>query len=123
VIHHNGKYLLTQRPAESLLGGLWEFPGGKVQDGEGLEEALRREIREELGTEVLVGRELGIYRHAYSHFRITLHAFHCRLVGAGPRPLQAADLRWVTIEEMKSYPMGKVDRRIAEYLARKVSLE
>ncbi len=123
VIRRDGKYLLTQRPAEGLLGGLWEFPGGKVQDGEELEEALRREIHEELGTEVIVGEEIGVYRHAYSHFRITLHAFQCRLVGAEPRPLQAADLRWVTIEEMKSYPMGKVDRRIAEHLARQVSLE
>lgn len=117
VIRREGKYLLAQRPPDGLLGGLWEFPGGKVQEGEGLEEALRREIREELGTEVAVGKAIGTYRHAYSHFRITLHALRCRLIGAEPRPLQAAALQWVEVGEMKAYPMGKVDRRIAERLA------
>lgn len=116
-IYRHGKYLLTQRPSPGLLGGMWEFPGGKVQDGESLEDALRREIEEELGTQVAVGAAIGVYRHAYSHFRITLHAFHCELAGAEPIPLQVAALQWLTVEEMKGYPMGRVDRRIAESLA------
>jgi len=118
VIRRDPTYLLAQRPPQGLLGGLWEFPGGKVQPGETLAEALRREIEEELGTRIEVGQTIGVYRHAYSHFRITLHAFHCRLTGPEPQPLQVAALRWVTVEEMKAYPMGKVDRRIAESLAR-----
>ncbi len=109
-------YLITQRPAQGLLGGLWEFPGGKVQDGEELPACLRREIREELGAEVEVGALLGVYRHAFTHFRITLHAFHCTLTGGEPRPIEAADMRWVSPPDMAAYPMGKVDRQIANLL-------
>lgn len=117
VIRRDGKYLLTRRPSHGLLGGMWEFPGGKVQDGESLDDALRREIEEELGTQIAIGAALGVYRHVYSHFRITLHAFRCELAGAEPRPVQVAALQWLTVEEMKDYPMGRVDRRLAERLA------
>jgi A/G-specific adenine glycosylase len=110
------RFLIAQRPSDGLLGGLWEFPGGKVQDGEDLPACLRREIREELGTEIEVGALLGVYRHAFTHFRITLHAFRCTLVGDEPRPIEVADIRWVTPEEMAGYPMGKVDRLIAKEL-------
>ncbi len=116
VIEREGLLLLAQRRQEDLLGGLWEFPGGKVKEGEDLPACLRREIREELGAEVSVGQALGVYRHAYTHFRITLHAFRCRLVSGEPTPLQAADLRWVRPADLPTYPMGKVDRQIAQVL-------
>jgi A/G-specific adenine glycosylase len=110
------RYLIAQRPAHGLLGGLWEFPGGKVQEGEDLPTCLRREICEELDAEIEVGEQLGVYRHAFTHFRITLHAFRCRLIRNEPRPIEAADIRWVKPEEMSSYPMGKIDRRISKEL-------
>jgi len=110
------RYLIAQRPAHGLLGGLWEFPGGKVQEGEDLLACLRREICEELGAEIEVGEPLGVYRHAYTHFRITLHAFRCILVTNEPRPIEAADIRWVKPEDLGSYPMGKIDRQIAKEL-------
>jgi A/G-specific adenine glycosylase len=69
VIHKQGRVLIAQRPAHGLLGGLWEFPGGKLQPGEDLASCLQREILEELGVPVLVGGWLGVYRHAYTHFR------------------------------------------------------
>jgi len=106
-------YLIAQRPAHGLLGGLWEFPGGKVQEGEDLPACLRREICEELGAEIEVGEPLGVYRHAFTHFRITLHAFRCTLIRNEPRPIEHADIRWVKPEEMERYPMGKIDRQIA----------
>jgi A/G-specific adenine glycosylase len=117
VIRREGKVLLARRPAEGLLGGLWEFPGGKQQDGEDLQACLRREIAEELGVRVVVGAPLGVYRHAYTHFRITLHAFECSLNGGRPRPLQASALAWVLPGDLGGYPMGKVDRMIARRLA------
>ena len=95
---------------------MWEFPGGKVQQGEDLPACLRREICEELGAEIEVGELLGVYRHAFTHFRITLHAFRCTLIRNEPRPIQAADIRWVKPEEMDSYPMGKIDRQISKEL-------
>lgn len=116
VIQRQGRVLLAQRRREGLLGGLWEFPGGKVEAGESLPESLRREIREELGVEIEVGAPFGVYRHAYTHFRITLHAFLCALNGGEPRPLEAEALAWVEVPALEEYPMGKVDRQIARRL-------
>lgn len=114
VIRKAGLVLISQRPMEGLLGGLWEFPGGKLLPGEELTACLQREIREELGIDITVGRLIGVYRHAYTHFRITLHAFACQPVnGTEPRPLQVNDLRWVEPSRLGDYPMGKIDRRIA----------
>jgi A/G-specific adenine glycosylase len=95
---------------------MWEFPGGKVEKGESLEACLAREIREELGAGIQVGETLGIFRHAYTHFRITLHAFFCELTDGEPKPVEAAELAWVAPVELGSYPMGKVDRLIARRL-------
>ena len=116
VLQRAGTVLLARRPSEGLLGGMWEFPGGKVEAGESLEDCLKREMREELGVQVRVGQAFGVYRHAYTHFRITLHAFRCELVEGRPRPLQAAGLAWVAPADLGNYPMGKVDRLIARRL-------
>ena len=116
VLHRDGKILLAKRRAKGLLGGMWEFPGGKVEKGESLEACLAREIREELGAEIHVGEAFGIYRHAYTHFRITLHAFLCKLTDGEPKPVEAAGLAWVTPDDLGKYPMGKVDRQIARHL-------
>ena len=114
VIRKGDLVLITQRPLGGLLGGLWEFPGGKMQPGEQLSTSLQREIQEELGVETVVGRPMGVYNHAYTHFRITLHAFACELQNsAEPRALQANDLQWVEVSRLSEYPMGKIDRRIA----------
>ncbi len=118
VIERNGSYLIAQRPPDGLLGGLWEFPGGKTLPGEDLETCVRREIREELGVDIQVGEPLGKYRHAYTHFKVTLHAYRCRLTNqVQPQPIQATTLRWVPVEELPDYPMGKIDRQIAKNLA------
>lgn len=122
VIWRDGQVLIAQRPPQGLLGGLWEFPGGKQEAGESLEQALRREIREELDAEIAVERPLGIFRHAYSHFRVTLHAFHCRLLIGEPRPVEAVALRWVSPQVLGDYPMGKLDRQIARRLHERASL-
>ena len=112
-----GRVLITLRPQDGLLGGMWEFPGGKLQPGEDLVSCLQREICEELGVDIDVGGTLGKYRHAYTHFKVTLHAFRCSLVNADePRPLQADDLRWVSIVDLDEYPMGKLDRKISDRL-------
>jgi A/G-specific adenine glycosylase len=116
VIKKNGVILIARRPSKGLLGGLWEFPGGKVETGESLEAALKREIREELGAEIEVGGELGTYKHAYTHFRVTLHAFSVSLAGEEPKALEASELRWVQATELGDFPMGKIDRMISNDL-------
>jgi A/G-specific adenine glycosylase len=122
VISRGDRVLIACRPPQGLLGGLWEFPGGKQQEGEDLAGCLRREICEELGADVEVGPQLGVYRHAYTHFRVTLHAFRCKLIGGEPHPIQAAELRWVLAGELSQFPMGKIDRQISQSLVSSTSL-
>jgi A/G-specific adenine glycosylase len=116
VIRRKGQVLIARRPSRGLLGGLWEFPGGKQQAGESLPEALLREIQEELGTRIAVGEVLGVYQHAYTHFKVTLAAFECRLRGGEPQALAASELAWVKPAELVDYPMGNIDRRISQDL-------
>lgn len=116
VIQNDGHVLIAQRPQGGLLGGLWEFPGGKLKSGEDLVGCLRREIREELGVEISVGGALGVYRHAYTHFRVTLHAFQCALSSGQPRPLEHHALEWASPRALSGFPMGKLDRQIANSL-------
>ena len=106
-------FLLTKRPSKGLLGGMWEFPGGKQEQGESLEDCIRREIREELDIAITVSGAFGIYKHAYTHFKVTLHAFLCRHTAGDPKPLAADELGWFTRNEMQDLPMGKIDRMIA----------
>jgi len=122
VIWRDNRVLITCRPPHGLLGGLWEFPGGKQQEGEDLSTCLRREIYEELGAEIEVGAQLGVFLHAYTHFRVTLYAFHCTLLQGEPRPIQASDLRWASLAELSQYPMGKIDRQISKTLLSSWSL-
>jgi len=116
VIQRDGKVLLAKRPSSGLLGGMWEFPGGKIEKDETLEDCLMREIKEELDTGIQVDEPFGVYEHAYTHFSITLHAFLCKLTGSEPKPIEAAELAWVSPGELPHYPMGKVDRQIARKL-------
>ncbi|HKK08596.1 MAG TPA: A/G-specific adenine glycosylase [Gemmatimonadota bacterium] len=116
VVWRDGRILVTKRPPEGLLGGLWEFPGGKVEPGEGPEEAARRELREELGIEVEIGEPLGKVEHAYSHFRITLHAFHARLVSGEPEPREADALAWVEPDGLDAYAFPAANLRLIERL-------
>jgi A/G-specific adenine glycosylase len=117
IIAQNGKFLITQRPREGLLGGMWEFPGGKCQEGETLESCLKREIQEELALEVEVGSSFGVYRHAYTHYRVTLHAYRCTIAdGNQPIPQQGQAFRWVERQQLPLFPMGKIDRQIARQL-------
>lgn len=117
VIHRNGHVLVAQRPQQGLLGGLWEFPGGKLEPGEDLVACLQREIHEELGVHVAVHASLGVFRHGYTHFRVTLHAFHCTLESGQPRPLEHDAIHWAAPAELPAFPMGKLDRQIALQLA------
>ena len=116
VICREGRILISRRPRYGLLGGMWEFPGGKLEAGETLPECLAREIREELDAAVSVGEEIGVYRHAFTHFKVTLHAFFCVLSAGEPRAIQPEEVHWVRTTELADYPMGKIDRMISRTL-------
>ena len=114
VIRRNsdGKILIARRRPEGLLGGLWEFPGGKRQRKESLEECVIRETREELGVRIKVLRPLVTVRHAYTHFRITLHTFDCEYLSSRPKALSCAAWTWVSPRELDRYPFPAANKKI-----------
>lgn len=102
--------LLAKRPSKGLLGGMWEFPNGRV-DGEPAE-GLASALEAGYSLKVQTNEALGTVQHAYTHFRVTVHAFRCELVSMS----ENKRLKWVKLEELDDYPMGKVDRQIARVL-------
>jgi A/G-specific adenine glycosylase len=114
IADREGRLLIDRRPGEGLLGGLWEFPGGKREPGETLTGALAREIREELGIGIEVLGKIGAIRHAYSHFRVTLHAYRCRKAGGRVRPGDA--LRWVAPADLGNFAFPRANRKLLEIL-------
>jgi A/G-specific adenine glycosylase len=103
------KVLIDKRPTGGMLGGLWEFPGGKVTKGETLPDALAREVLEEVGLTIAIGEEIDITRHAYSHFTITMHTFDCTLVSGRARAIEVADVKWVRADELGDYAFPKAN--------------
>jgi A/G-specific adenine glycosylase len=110
------KLLVAQRLSDGLLGGMWEFPGGKQEEGESLEECLRREIAEELDFAIGVEELLVQVEHAYTHFSITLHAFKARYLSGQPRAVECADWRWIDPAELDDFAFSRADRKVIEYL-------
>ena len=118
------RLLIARRPLDGLLGGLWEFPGGKVEANEPLVDCLKRELREELAIAVEVGALFAVVDHAFTHFKITLHAFECRYHGAlpphdKPQAIGVMDWAWVTEAQLPKYSFGKADRVVIAELARR----
>ena len=117
VIHKDGKIFIQQRPDAGLLGGLWEFPGGKVEEGETLEAALLRELQEEVGLSVTLGEKIAVVKHAYTHFKITLHAWHCTYEEGKPEPTAAQDWKWVAPDMLSTFAFPKANKTVLEALA------
>ena len=116
VVWKKGRMLIDQRKPEGLLGGLWELPGGKVEPGETREDAVVREVREEVGLEVTVRGYLTSVDHAYSHFRITLHVFECDWVSGTARPIACEQVRWVRPSQLAEYAFPAANNRVFEVL-------
>ncbi|MGM0588224.1 MAG: A/G-specific adenine glycosylase [Bacteroidota bacterium] len=110
------KVLIALRPDDAMLGGMWEFPGGKQEKGETLQEAVKRELKEELGIVVEVQSKIMSLNHSYSHFKITLHAYFCSLIDGDPTPDASQEVRWVAIDELDDYPFPKANRKLTETL-------
>lgn len=115
-IRKNGRYLLGKRPAEGLLGGLWEFPGGKVEPGEEHETALMREVREELGIEIAVGEPIARVQHAYSHFKVTLNVYVCTHISGAPHPNVHTELKWVSPKRFNEFAFPKANHKFLALL-------
>ena len=117
ILNAKNQILIAQRnPEGGLLAGLWEFPGGKVAEGESLPECIVRELLEEMGIHIEVGPHLVTVHHAYSHFTIELHAYFARIRSGRPRHLDCADHAWVSCEKFEDYPFSKADLEIIRAL-------
>ena len=120
IVWHNDKVLITQRPQNGLLGGLWEFPAGTQRDGESLQDTCVRGIRETAGIDVEISDRYRTVKHAFTHFSITLHAFQCHYVKGRARPLGCDNLAWVVRADFNTYAFSRTSRRLIEYLQQDV---
>jgi 8-oxo-dGTP diphosphatase len=117
VVEENDAFLVTRRPAGVHLAGLWEFPGGKIDPSEGHADALRREMREELDTDVDVGALIFETTHAYPERTVSLYFYRCILRGQ-PRPLLGQEMRWVRRSEPRSLGFPPADEELITMLER-----
>jgi A/G-specific adenine glycosylase len=114
IIKEGNRFLIQKRPSVGLLADLWEFPGGKREDGESLEAALHRELKEEIGAEPAEARLLLKVEHAYTRYQVTLYAYECRL---RQKPdLDRKTHRWVTTRAIKRYPFPSGSAKIIRFL-------
>src|SRR5512145_1361685 len=109
VIERDEAYLITQRRAGAVLPLLWEFPGGKVEDGETDAVALRREVYHRLGVSVEPGSLMSFVSHPYEHYVVELYLYECRLVAGEPAAKNVADFRWVSSAEFEKFPFTPAD--------------
>ena len=116
VINAVGDVLIDQRLEEGLLGGMWEFPGGKQEPGEPIEACIARELMEELGIVVSVGEALITLDHAYSHKKLQFVVHLCDWCSGDPKPLASQQVRWVRPEQLKDYPFPAANARIIDAL-------
>ena len=116
IIEENGKILLKKRPEKGLLAGLWEYPGGKVECGDrSFEDSLQREIKEKSGLIVQLDKKLGLFKHAYTHFKISVHAWQANIIKYTENQLPP-EFSWISVKDLPTCPMGKVARRISNQI-------
>jgi A/G-specific adenine glycosylase len=123
VVFRNGQVLITRRKPEGLLGGLWEFPGGKIREGEPPEVACMRELKEEVNLMVAVDSYLCRVRHAYTHFRIVMDIFCCSYTSGRVRLNGPVDHRWIRLDQLGGYPFPRANHKfmpqLRQYAARR----
>jgi len=112
VIWHNDKILITKRKKNQLLGGLWEFPGGKIENNESVSHCIKREAKEELGIKIKVQKFITTVQHKYSHFHITLHAYHCKYLSGKVQKIEIDDWEWIHPKSVENYPFPRANHYI-----------
>lgn len=108
--------LIDRRRAGGAMGGLWEFPGGKIEPGETVEECIQREIYEELGIEIAVEEHLITIDHTYTELRVTLTVHHCRHLTGIPQALECDEIRWVSLADLEHFAFPKANVQIISAL-------
>lgn len=118
VVIREGRLLITQRYEKAHLGGLWEFPGGKLEPGESWEQCLARELMEELGIEVSVRQEIERLTHHYPEKTVHLRFFICHWLKHEPKTLGCPDFRWVLTSELNNFQFPAADSQLLSKLQR-----
>ena len=117
VIEDHGRYFVTRRQRGVHLEGYWEFPGGKCEEGESLHDCLRRELKEELGVEIVIGDEILRVAHEYQDRHVELHFLACTFLNT-PMALLGQEMRWVPREELRDLPFPPADEALIARLSR-----
>ena len=113
IIHHNGAYFATQR-GYGEFEGMWEFPGGKIEPGESREVALRREIKEELGVDIVIENLLCTTEYDYSSFHLTMHCYLCSVASGEIELREHMSARWLTTKTLDSVEWLPADKEVIE---------
>ena len=114
--NRQGKILIDRRLNDGEMGGLWEFPGGKIEPQETVEECIKREIREELDIEIKVGDRLVTISHTYANFKVTLFVHDCEYLSGEPQPIECQEIRWVNVVDMSRYKFPQANNQIISIL-------
>jgi mutator protein MutT len=121
IVRRQGKLLIAKRKKDDALGGLWEFPGGKVEGREPYRRALARELEEELGVIAQIGAMVHTASHQYPERLIRLRFYECELLRGEPQPLESDEIRWVHPSELLNFEFPPADKLLLEQLARPAS--
>lgn len=118
IVRKGKRYLITQRPENGLLGGLWEFPAGVQQSGESLQNTCIRGVREAVGIDITPRTRFRTVNHAFTHFSVAMHAFLCTHEKGAARPIGCADCAWVSPQAFDTYAFSRANRKLVDFLLR-----
>lgn len=119
LIEKNGKFLVAKRKLGDTFGGLWEFPGGSVKLGEEKEGCLKREIKEELGVDIEVGRLIYTFEDEIPGLKINVYLFDCKIKKGTPKPLDCQEVRWSNLNQLKRLNLASADKKVLSWLVRR----
>lgn len=108
--------LIDRRLQQGTMAGLWEFPGGKIEYNETVQECIAREVKEELGIEIAVETPLMVIEHRYPQYYITLYVYNCRYIKGKPQPIECEEIRWVKPHELEQYQFPAANTAIISAL-------
>ena len=121
ITNQNHDFLITKRPKNKMLGGLWELPGGKKEKGESLKNGLIRELKEEINVDINIDRKIGMIQHSYSHMNIKLHGYECKIKRGNIKKNECDDIKWISLNQINRYTFPKANHKlfsiIKEYYA------